>query len=163
MRTDDESGCYVNHIVAQHRRLHMMLRQIRSAVIECVQPDETPSFAAIARILEKMREEVKHHFAEEEAGGCLDEAVSRCPGLSPELKRIEAEHPEILAQIESLIEKSRILPPTPQNQVAIHREFDALYRKLQAHEAAENRLLAQGFGRPVIGDESDLPPTIHEF
>lgn len=162
MRTDDQCLCYVNHIVAQHRRLHFMLRQMRHAIVESVQPDETPSFAAIVRILTQLREELERHFAEEEAGGCLDEAVSRCPSLSAEAKQIEAEHQEILAQIDRLTEQAGTLPPTPQNQFAIQQAFDQLYRRLQKHEAAENRLLAQGFGVQVNGDEADCTALIHD-
>jgi hemerythrin HHE cation binding domain-containing protein len=163
MRTDDESRCYINHLVAQHRRLHMMLRQMRNAILECVQPDETPSFAEIARILARLRQELEHHFAEEEAGGCLDEAVSCCPSLSVEAKKIQGDHALILEQIDSLIEHAETLPPTPQNQFAIQREFDRLYHKLQAHEAAENRLLAQGFGKPVNDDETDQSTLIYDM
>jgi hypothetical protein len=163
MRTDDEARCYLNHLLAQHRRLHLMLRQMREAILESVQPDETPSFAEITRTLKKLREEMAKHFAEEEAGGCLNEAVTRCPALSSEAKRIEGEHPLILQRIDSLIEQAETLKPIPQNQYAIQRLFDVMYRQLQDHEAAENRLLAQGFGKPIDEDEADQPTLIFDI
>ena len=162
MRDDNDCRTFVNHIAAEHRRLHTMLRQMRSAIIESVQPDETPSFAVIAGILARLRQELKEHFAEEEAGGCLDEAVSRCPGLSAEAKRIEAEHPEILGLIDRLSEQAGSSPPTPQNQLAMQRAFDQLYEQLRAHEAAENKLLAQGFGIQANGDDADYTALIHD-
>lgn len=162
MRADDEGRCYINHIVAEHKRLHSMLRQMRHAICHSVQPDENPSFARIAEVLARLREELTHHFAEEEAGGCLDEAVSRCPSLSAEAKRIEAEHADILAQLDRLAEQAGSLPPTPQNQVAIQRAFDQLYRLLHQHEAAENRLLAEGFGIAANGEDADYTALIHD-
>ena len=162
MRTDDECRCYIDHIVAQHKRLHSMLRQMRTAIHQSVQPDEHPSFAAIAQILARLREELQHHFAEEEAGGCLDEAVSRCPSLSAEAKRIEAEHADILAQLDRLRDEAGSLAPTPQNQLAIQRDFDQLHRQLHKHEAAENRLLADGFGVQANGDDADYTALIHD-
>lgn len=162
MRSDDQCLSYVNHIVAQHRRLHAMLRLMRNAIGQSVQPDELPSFAEIVRILARLREELEHHFAEEEAGGCLDEAVSRCPSLSAEAKRIAAEHQEILAQVDGLTEQAGTLAPTPRNQLEIQQAFDRLYRRLQRHEAAENRLLAQGFGVQVNGDDAEYTALIHD-
>lgn len=162
MRTDDECRCYINHIVAQHRRLHAMLREMRDAIVGSVQPDETPSFGRIVRVLVKLREELEQHFAQEEGGGCLDEAVSRCPSLSSEVKRIEAEHPKILAQLDGLIHQAQSLLPTPQNQLALQRAFDQLCRDLQQHETAENRLLAQGFGIQPNGDVTEFTPLIHD-
>jgi hypothetical protein len=136
---------------------------MRSAIVASVQPDETPSFGEIVRILQRLRRELTQHFAEEEGGGCLDEAVSRCPSLSVEYQSIQAEHPQILAQIDALIEQARTSPPTPQNQVAIQGHFARLYKRVQAHEAAENRLLAAGFGRPVTDEESASPQRHPDF
>jgi hemerythrin len=162
MKNDDECRSYINHIVAQHRRLHTMLRQTRGAITDSVQPDETPSFGRIIRVLAKLRDELEHHFAQEEGGGCLDEAVSLCPSLSSEVKQIEAEHPQILAQLDNLRHEAQYLSPTPQNQIALQRAFDQLYRQLHQHEAAENRLLAQGFGLQPNGDDADYTPLIHD-
>jgi hemerythrin len=162
MKSDEECRCYVDHIVAQHRRLHTMLRQMCAAIIQSVQPDETPSFERITRILKKLREELERHFAQEEGGGCLDEAASRCPSLTGEEERIEAEHPAILAHLDNLLHQAQTLPPTHQNQLALQRAFDQLHDQLLQHELAENRLLAQGFGVQPNGDDADYAPLTHD-
>src|SRR6187431_766552 len=97
----DEVTCrsYVDHLVAEHRRLHVMLREMRNAIVRSVEPGEDPSFARVVQILKQLYAELKQHFAGEDAGGCLEEAVSRCPRLSTDAKRIEAEHPAILAEV----------------------------------------------------------------
>jgi hypothetical protein len=154
MRDDPDCRCYINHLIAEHRRLHALLRQMRVEMAHSLGPDERPSFAGVQRALTQLREELKQHFAEEEAGGCLDEAVSRCPRLSGEAKRIEEEHPQILAELDRLIAQSHTAPPTFPNQVTLQREFDRLCQQLREHEKAENTLLAQGFGVNVNGDES---------
>src|SRR5262245_4183309 len=102
MRDDHENRCYINHLVAEHRRVHTMLKQTRAAIVRSVQPDNRPTFVDIVRVLERLRGELAAHFKEEENGGCLDEAVSRCPSLSGEEHRIEGEHGEILTEIERL-------------------------------------------------------------
>ncbi len=159
MRDNSECRCYVDHLIAEHRRLHKLLRQMRAAIAGSIGPDEHPSFAEVGRILARLRQELAQHFAEEEGGGCMDEAVSRCPRLAPEVKRIEAEHAEILTDIDRLKDEAA-LPPTPANQMAVQREFDRLYERLQAHERAENAILAQGFGMVVNGTDEEAQPAL---
>jgi len=86
MHDDQECRCYVDHLIAEHRRLHALLRHMRAEIAHSVSPDEQPSFNGVARVLARLREELEQHFAQEEGGGCLDEAVSRCPRLAGEAK-----------------------------------------------------------------------------
>ena len=162
MRDYDECRPYIDHLVAEHRRLHGMLRRIRASLVSSVGSDDDPSFAQVARILRGLREELEHHFAQEEAGGCLDEAVSRCPRLSAEARRIEAEHPELLAEIDRLIAQAATQEPTGQNQVGLQRAFDDLFQRLRAHEKAETELLRQGFGSNFNGDDHSPSSLIHD-
>src|SRR5215218_9902290 len=91
MRDYNECRCYVEHLIADHRRLHRMLRLAQGAIVASGSPDRDATCADIVQVLRQVREELKHHFAQEEAGGCLDEAASRCRGLSVEANRIELE------------------------------------------------------------------------
>jgi len=156
MFDDQECGSYVNHLISEHRRLHTVLRQMRAAITQSLGSAEQPSFAEVTQILDRLRQELEHHFAQEEGGGCLDEAVSRCPRLAGEAKRIEAEHPMLLADVSRLSEEAKTLPPSPENQTVIQDEFDKLCQRLRTHEKAENVLLAQGFGMTVNGEENSL-------
>ena len=104
-------------------------------------------------ILRQVREELEHHFAQEESGGCLDEAVLRCPGLSGKLSRIELEHPQLLQHVDRLIAQALDCDQSMENRLTLEREFDELCRQLDVHEAAENALLRKGFGANVNGDE----------
>jgi hemerythrin len=159
MHDDDNCRSYIDHLAAEHRRIHRMRREMQSAIVDSVVPDEEPSFAYVVRILTRLREELEKHFSEEEAGGCLEEAVCRCPRLAADAKRIETEHPAILAEINDLIEKATNLQPNNQNQFAIQQGVNRLCRGLRAHEAAENQLLSQGFGLPVNGEHNEPTPV----
>src|SRR5690349_5290104 len=103
MRAYDECHCYVNHLIAEHRRLHRMLRLARNAICPPGSSESVPG-TDIVKLLGEVRAELEHHFAEEEGGdGCLEEAVSRCPSLSDDARRIESEHPRLLEDIDRLI------------------------------------------------------------
>jgi hypothetical protein len=154
MRNYDECRCYVEHLIAEHRRLHRMLRLARAALVGSGGPDRDATCADIVRVLRQVRDELEHHFAHEESGGCLDEAVSNSPSLSAEARRIEAEHPQLLANVDQLIAQALDCDQSVEKQVALGRGFDDLCRQLDAHEAAENVLLRKGFGSNVNGDEN---------
>jgi hypothetical protein len=160
MRDYNDCRCYVEHLIAEHRRLHRMLRLARAFIAESGGPDRDVSCADVVRVLRQVREELEHHFAQEEAGGCLDEAVSRCPPLSAEALRIETEHPQLLEGVDRLIAQALDSDQSVEKRVALERGFDDLCRQLDAHEAAENILLRKGFGANVNGDENDQPTLI---
>src|SRR6188474_603770 len=141
MRDYNECRCYVEHLIAEHRRLHRMLRLARAAIVASGGPDRDAPGADIVRVLRQVREELDHHFAQEEAGGCLDEAVSRCPSLSAEAHRIETEHPQLLEGVDRLIAQALDSDQSVETRVALQRGFDNLCMQLNAHEAAENILL----------------------
>lgn len=146
MFLDEQHRSFMDHMRVEHRRLHKMLGEMRSAIASGDDQAEAPSFGHVVFVLQKLYEELKHHFAEEEAGGCLEEAVCLCPRLSAEAKRITCEHSEILDEVSGLIEQAKTLPANTKNRFAMGQELDRLGRRLQSHEAAENRLLSQGFG-----------------
>ena len=160
MRDDTDCRCYVDHLIAEHRRLHGCLRQMRVALAHSLGSGDSPSFAPVEHSLSRLREELARHFAEEDAGGCLEEAVSRCPRLAAEAGRIEAEHPQILADLDRLAAKTRQLAATHEHQLAVERDFERLCQRLREHEKAENSLLAQGFGIAINGEDTARRPLI---
>jgi hemerythrin len=160
MREDQECRSYVDHLVAEHRRLHLLLKQTRGVMAHSAGPDESPSFAGAQQALTRLRDELQRHFAQEEGGGCMDEAVSRCPRLAGDEQQIEAEHPQILAELDQLIVQSQTLSPTPGHQLLVQQAFERLCQRLCDHERDEDSLLAQGFGVALSGEESSHRPLI---
>jgi hypothetical protein len=138
---NEQSRAYVNHLMAEHRRLHRMLVIARAAMAT----DNPDWLAQFIRVLVDIRAELKCHFAEEEGGGCLDQAVSFLPSLSPEMRQIELEHPQLLATLDTLLAQAKDCRDTPADRVALRLAFEELCHALHAHEAAENDVLRKGF------------------
>lgn len=157
MRDYNECQPYVNHLVTEHRRLNGLLRQTRASIVGSGSPDRDARGAEVVEALRRLQAELTYHFKEEEEGGCMDEAISRCPALSPDVKRIEAEHQDLLAKVASLITQAADGEISVQDRIALETAFDEFYRQIRAHEAAENEVLRQGFGANVNGDESGQP------
>lgn len=160
MRAYDECRCQVDHLIAEHRRLHRMLRVARNAIMPLGAATGNVPGADIVKLLGEVREELEHHFAQEEGGGCLEDAVSRCPSLSDEARRIKAEHPQLLESIDRLIAQAQDADRSVQGRIAVAREFDELCAQLDAHEGAENALLRKGFGTNVNGT-AERPNHLH--
>jgi hypothetical protein len=151
MRTYDECRCYVDHLISEHRRLHRMLHQAHQAIVGAHGPDRDASSGDVVKVLRQVKDELAHHFTEEEGGGCLDEAVSHCPSLSAESRRIEAEHPQLLEGVDRLIAQALDSDQSVQKRIELDVGFGDLRRQLDAHEAAENALLRKGFGANMNG------------
>jgi hypothetical protein len=160
MRTYDECRCYVDHLISEHRRLHRMLHEAHRAIVGAHGLDGDASGADIVRVVRQVRDELEHHFAQEEGGGCLEEAVSRCPGLATESRRIEAEHPQLLAGVDRLIAQALDSDQSVQRRIELEVGFEELRRQLDAHETAENALLRKAFGANVNGNGENHSHTL---
>lgn len=153
MRTYDECKAYVDHLMVEHRRLHRLLLDARKTIADAHSGESNWGPKAV-KVLRDLRGTLQHHFAEEEQGGCLEEAVSFQPHLSPDVKRIEAEHPQLLLEIDRLIAQVEDNEKSQAQHVALTTAFDELCRELHTHEAAENEILRRGFGANLEGAES---------
>jgi len=138
---------YATQLRAEHRRLQDRLSRIEREWF----PRQGDRFSTVdlPRMIEELETlcaELTHHFDEEESGGCLEEAVSREPSLGPEATRLENEHPELLGKLNGLIEKLRAASRPDGSADNPEEDFQHFANQLRAHEAAENRVLAKGFG-----------------
>lgn len=149
MRNYDECKTYVDYLVAEHRRLHRLLLHARKTIAASADEGAVDWRGKVVQVLRDLRATLHCHFLEEEGGGCLDEAVSFQPHLSADVKRIEAEHPRLLAEVDRLIAQAKDGGTTPAEHLALTNAFDELCRELHTHEAAENEVLRRGFGTGI--------------
>src|SRR5690606_34426338 len=87
----------LTHLHAEHRRLHRSILDLRKA-------DGEGSPELLTLLLE-LREELGRHFDEEDAGGCFEEAMARCPPVATDVERLTAEHPYLLAELDRLLKR----------------------------------------------------------
>lgn len=143
----EENISYVVHLRAEHQRVDELLRQIERDWL--VLGNQTLPQSAVLQMTEtlvQLRRELGDHFHEEEEGGCLDEAVSRCPKLGHEADRIEREHPSLLAELDELISSLQSKHRRPKSMAELHHRFEQFARILQAHEEAEDQILENALG-----------------
>jgi hypothetical protein len=161
MNGNDCKFVYVDHMLAEHRRLDQLVRRTLGSIPGWEEAD-TGWLPRMRAGLEEIRTELAHHFRKEEEGGCLEEAVARCPQLSADVGHIEAEHRELLASLDDLIDRCRKLGATTAAQAnALDAELRRVVHKLRAHEALENRVMQRGFNVSLCdedaGADAELP------
>ena len=143
---NESEGCraLVEHLHHEHHRLNQLLIGIGHEVAALDQAGRpTSALADLSQRLAELRRELHAHFAEEETGGCLEEAVVRCPSMSDESRAILAEHTVLARMVEQLISQLRDPSAIP---AEIARNYRVFAEKLQAHDAAETRILQMAFG-----------------
>jgi hypothetical protein len=103
-----------------------------------------------------LRDELAQHFAEEEAGGCIEEAVCRCPRLASEARHVERQHPVLLDELDGVIALARVLQPGRVGRQTLLNEFDEFAANLKKHESAEDHILQVGFGTGIVCNDREL-------
>ena len=137
-------GAYLEHLQAEHHRLNCALIEIHHQIVELNRTTQSQEvLAGVRQSLENLLRELRNHFAEEEEGGCLEEAAARCPSLAPRTKDLMDEHPQLAQEMEQLL---AITKDRTTNPKALRRQFEAFAKGLRAHQCAENRLLQTALG-----------------
>ncbi len=138
----------MGHLLAQHRELHDLLVEARAAF-------ETSARAAELAHgrLERLREHLARHFAQEEEGGFLEESLARMPRLAAAARDVLAEHPVLLADLDRLLERLAARDIDADSWRQAGHDFEAFASRLLAHERNENAVVQDGYNEDLgLGD-----------
>ncbi len=156
MNDTDRVRPLLGHIQDEHRVLHRTMKDIAATF---KRQDNCHSLAECGRVygerLTDLRQHLCKHFAEEESGGCLEEAVCGAPHLASQFSEIEQEHPQLLRELDQILRKLSAVPITEEVWSQCASEFEIFKDQILAHERRENQLLEKGFNVPLDleGDE----------
>jgi iron-sulfur cluster repair protein YtfE (RIC family) len=128
-----------------HRDLHGLVEAVEKQV-RAAESDQT-AWSRLPELLERLFDHLKQHFAEEELGGVLEEAMSRLPRLCSRVAVVERQHDPLLQQLGQVVERARTCPGSVENWRSIADDFQRFTYALRAHEGAENRIAAEAFGK----------------
>jgi hypothetical protein len=121
---------------------------VRSAFAAAGPPDLLRS-RGLRESLAALREHLAAHFQQEEAGGFLEESITRMPRLSAAMKAVLADHPRLLAELDLLVGLVGTAEvSTAQWDRAAH-DYEQFARHLVAHERTENTVVQQGYNEDL--------------
>ncbi|MFI4873845.1 MAG: hemerythrin domain-containing protein [Blastopirellula sp. JB062] len=139
------------HVCEEHRQIDSELNRLFACCLGdrhgC---DQQYDWDKLRERLLSLRQLMVTHFHEEEEGSCLDEAVSRRTTLAGEARAIEREHPELLTELDGLIQWINDEPPLETTLQIARTRFKTFAENLRRHEQRENALIRQGLG---LGDD----------
>lgn len=96
--------------------------------------------------LRGLRAELARHLAEEESGGCVEEAALHAPRLTCAAQALEREDPRLLEQLDELILR---LQAAPRGWRKMEQDYRQLAKQICQHVAAESRILEESFHMQV--------------
>jgi hypothetical protein len=92
-----------------------------------------------------LRDHLREHFVQEEQGGFLEESIARMPRLSVAAREVVAEHPRLLAELDTLVDKLPTQDVRDDSWDEAAHGFAAFTEHLLAHERNENAVVQQGY------------------
>jgi len=131
-----------NPYFEQAQRKHRELRNLLCELGDVMRPQAwLAEGRSLCAPLGRLREFLTSHFAQEEEGGYLDEAVSLVPRLGPQVDALEREHSALRRQLNELI---RLAPAAGQSEKAEQQllaKYGRFVKALRLHEAGEEEVI----------------------
>ena len=139
-----------DELLKEHRQL---MKQVADfcAWVEEVEQLGLPHFQEMGDRLTALRDALKTHFADEEAGGYLAAALEVAPRFCTEAEVLEAQHPTMLATLDELIEKLQCSPSKFESWQSATKEFNDFLGQFRQHESRENTIAQSAFGCDIGG------------
>lgn len=144
MSEHEDCRTYMDHIRLQHRRLHHLVETLRPLV--CGAAGCESAFADAKHSLGELAEHFARHVAEEAGGGCVEEAVCRCPRLGAQAREVAAQYPQIQAEIAQIAAKFVGCARLGASSRIVEQELEQLARDLGRLESDERYILREAFG-----------------
>lgn len=145
---DRSDPTILGHVLAEHRELFCQMMAVRSAFAEHHAPTRKTT-AAIVAALRTLREHLRIHFEQEEAGGFLEESIARMPRLASAATAIVKQHPALLAELDALIKTLSAGDVSAAAWEQANRAYDCFSAHMQAHERSENAVVQEGYNEDL--------------
>jgi hypothetical protein len=132
---------HVEEALDEHRECMMLVAELEACLDRRPEPAKE-WVAAVQDCLGRLRGALSEHFKDETEGWLYREMPLRRPRFAPALERLEAEHPEILADLDVVAKKAGSLnDPERHHLRELAGHLQLLTARLRRHEAEENEIL----------------------
>ena len=138
---------------AQHAALHEMVEHIRALAHSSAAGSTQAALQSLTDQFIRLRSFLERHFTQEEEGGWLEEAVSRIPQLSPQLRELEAEHQQIIVGLSDVVTKLQTASMEDRLQADLESRIKLILDQIVGHEEREEEILKRGYN-----DDADFTP-----
>lgn len=126
-----------------HDVLRKQIADLRQFWSEVSQLGQGPKYEEMGGRVKRLRDILADHFASEERGGYLADAVNTTPRLSESAKALESQHAEFLKTLDRFIERLAECESAYHCWEEVRTEFEEFMRCLDQHEAHEESLVRE--------------------
>ena len=130
----------LNALLAEHRDLLGEISGLRHWCDEVAQGGR-PRFGEMGSRVRMFRRRLTKHFALEERGGYLSEALAAAPRFTPEAEALRRQHRQMLDELDQLADGLAASPPPFAGWQEARGKLEETLNRLRAHEAAETRIV----------------------
>ncbi len=132
--------------VSEHEHLHAAVDRIHESLVSySATAVDAAAIESVRRQIAALREQLQKHFAQEELGGYLEEALTRSPVLAPQASVLQRQHAEFLTLASQMLSDAVCCDPPHVTWERLKSDYELFAKRLKGHEAAENRLLQRAF------------------
>ena len=141
---------YVQQLRGQHASLRRALASLTGLLSEMVRKCERGEVSAGDRaptlaLLADLGRQIPEHFALEEKGGYLAEALAAAPRYSRKAETLLEQHAGFDREMRLIVEQANAAQNSGPAWRQVHEGFQRLSLELLAHEEAENDILGSAF------------------
>jgi iron-sulfur cluster repair protein YtfE (RIC family) len=156
--TDDIA--YLAQVKAEHYGLEQILLRLGEHFDLARASRWDPSCASrLVALLEELSTQIERHFAQEEVGGYMEEALSRAPRFSAQAATLLKQHIELALEVHELLARAKVGSENPKIWEMLYTDVQTLVKKLSAHEAGENRIVEAAFNEDLGLADWTMPIT----
>jgi hypothetical protein len=137
---------WLRELDAQHGSVRVALSALTSRVDRVpTLADRCDSHSELLGLIGDIEALLKAHFAFEEAGGHLGDALSVAPRLSQRAAHLQSDHRRLTAAFAELASFARRMGQADENWELVGVKIREFVVSLQAHELEENRLVQEAY------------------
>jgi iron-sulfur cluster repair protein YtfE (RIC family) len=140
---DEMHRAFADAFGAEHQ-LRVLVHSLHEAVRD-ERPWSREAAAEAIEILHTLNAQLEHHFAQEEMGGYLEEALNVAPRFIGDAAELLRQHPQLLDTTRLVRMTADRAAEDPSAWPQLKLELVELIKDLMAHESAENRIVQQAF------------------
>jgi ABC-type transporter Mla subunit MlaD len=142
--TDEATQAFAAAFGAEHQELRRLLHALQPA-LGSDHPWSRESARELQARLQDLETCLQRHFAQEESGGYLEEALALAPRFSAQASRLLAQHAELLGKLRQALEQAFAAVESPAAWQDLQFKTTTFIKELLAHEADENKIVQRAF------------------
>jgi len=136
-------------VIEEHEELNQNIGELKITILEKVSTKDFPDWRIqFIGKLQDLKQKLTSHFEFEEQGGFMTEVIEEAPQLLNQVKELEIEHKQILANLDGVVKDFKTLSVKDDLELQdILNRVSRIMNELHHHEMAENELLQSAFYR----------------